>query len=115
MNPCFVVVENDRNLYSLVNSLPTIFPRCGVYSVILSGYSILFIVHDLEGYIQFTLNATIYPVMHYRNDFLIFNKTPAQAFTPPADEKKMGTNWIFVYYAVYGSGRGRCRDFLILK
>ena len=42
-------------------------------------------------------------------------KTPAQAFTPPADEKKMGTIWIFVYYAVYGSGRGRCRDFLVLK
>ena len=35
------------------------------------------------------------------------NKTPAQAFTPPADEKKMGTIWIFVYYAVNGSGRGR--------
>ena len=44
------------------------------------------------------------------------NKTPAQAFTPPANEKnKMGTIWIFVYYAVYGSGRGRCRDFLVLK
>ena len=42
-------------------------------------------------------------------------KTPAQAFTPPADEKKMGTIWIFVYYAVYGSGRGRCRGFLVLK
>ena len=46
---------------------------------------------------------------------LINDKTPAQAFTPPADEKKMGTIWIFVYYAVYGSGRGRCRDFLVLK
>ena len=45
----------------------------------------------------------------------LLNKTPAQAFTPPADEKKMGTIWIFVYYAVYGSGRGRCRDFLVLK
>ena len=44
-----------------------------------------------------------------------YNKTPAKAFTPPADEKKMGTIWIFVYYAVYGSGRGRCRDFLVLK
>ena len=44
-----------------------------------------------------------------------FNKTPAQAFTTPADEKKMGTIWIFVYYAVYSSGRGRCRDFLVLK
>ena len=43
------------------------------------------------------------------------NKTPARAFTPPADEKKMGTIWIFVYCAVYGSGRGRCRDFLVLK
>ena len=43
------------------------------------------------------------------------DKTPAQAFTPPADEKKMGTIWIFVYYAVYGSGRGRCKDFLVLK
>ena len=43
------------------------------------------------------------------------NKTPAQAFTPPADEKKMGTIWIFVYYAVYGSGRGRYTDFLVLK
>ena len=43
------------------------------------------------------------------------NKTPAQAFTPPADEEKMGTIWIFVYYAVYGSGRGRCRDFLVFK
>ena len=43
------------------------------------------------------------------------NKTPAKAFTPPADEKKMGTIWIFVYYAIYGSGRGRCRDFLVLK
>ena len=45
----------------------------------------------------------------------IVNKTPAQAFTPPANEKKMGTIWIFVHYAVYGSGRGRCRDFLVLK
>ena len=45
----------------------------------------------------------------------ILNKTPAKAFTPPADEKKMGTIWIFVYYAVYGSGRDRCRDFLVLK
>ena len=44
-----------------------------------------------------------------------YNKTPAQAFTPPADEKKMGTIWIFVHYAVYGSGTGRCRDFLVLK
>ena len=43
------------------------------------------------------------------------NKTPAQAFTPPADEKKMGAIWIFVYYVVYGSRRGRCRDFLVLK
>ena len=43
------------------------------------------------------------------------NKTPAQAFTPPADEKKMGTIWILVYYAVYSSGRGRYRDFLVLK
>ena len=43
------------------------------------------------------------------------DKTPAQAFTPPADEKKMGSIWIFVYYVVYGSGRGRCRDFLVLK
>ena len=39
----------------------------------------------------------------------------AQAFTPPADEKKMGTIWICVYYAVYGSGKGRCRNFLVLK
>ena len=36
----------------------------------------------------------------------IINKTPAQAFTPPVDEKKMGTIWIFGYY---GSGRSRCR------
>ena len=43
------------------------------------------------------------------------NKTPAQAFTPPADEKKMGTIWTLVCYAVYGSGRGRCRNFLVLK
>ena len=43
------------------------------------------------------------------------NKTPAQAFTPPADEKKMGTIWILVCYAVYGSERGRCRNFLVLK
>ena len=43
------------------------------------------------------------------------NKTPAQAFTPPADEKRVGTIWIFVYYALYGSGRGRCRDFLVLR
>ena len=41
------------------------------------------------------------------------NKTPAQAFTPPTDEKKMGTIWIFVYYAVYGSRRGR--NFLVLN
>ena len=46
---------------------------------------------------------------------LTINKTPAQAFTPPANEKKMGTIWIFVHYAVYGSSRGRCRDFLVLK
>ena len=43
------------------------------------------------------------------------NKTPGQAFTPPANEKKMGTIWIFVHYAVYGSGRGRCLGFLVLK
>ena len=53
------------------------------------------------------------PMVHRAH--LRINKTPAQAFTPPADEKKMGTIWIFVYYAVYGSGRGRCRDFLVLK
>ena len=46
---------------------------------------------------------------------LYINKTPTQAFTPPADEKKMGTIWIVVYYAVHGSGRGRCRNFLVLK
>ena len=46
---------------------------------------------------------------------LKLNKTPAKAFTPPADEMKMGTIWIFVYHAVYGSGKGRCRDFLVLK
>ena len=28
----------------------------------------------------------------------LLNKTPAQAFTPPANEKKMGTIWIFGYY-----------------
>ena len=44
---------------------------------------------------------------------LNYNKTPAQAFTPPTDEKKMGTIWIFVYYAVYGSRRGR--NFLVLN
>ena len=49
------------------------------------------------------------------NFTLSCSQMPAQAFTPPADEKKMGTIWIFVYYAVYGSGRGRCRDFLVLK
>ena len=44
------------------------------------------------------------------------NKTPAQAFTPPADEKKTGTIWIFVYYAVYGSGmQGQMQGFLGLK
>ena len=31
--------------------------------------------------------------------FLNLDKTPAQAFTPPADEKNMGTTWIFVYCA----------------
>ena len=39
--------------------------------------------------------------MTYYNDltkYSICNKTPAQAFTPPADKKKMGTNWTFVYY-----------------
>ena len=45
----------------------------------------------------------------------MYNKMPAQAFTPPTDEKKMGTIWIFVYYAVYGSRRGRCRNFLVLN
>ena len=39
-------------------------------------------------------------------NIVIYNKTSAQAFTPPADEKKMGTIWIFGYY---GSSRGRCR------
>ena len=56
----------------------------------------------------------VYSMLHYKHEFK-YNKTPAKAFTPPADEKKMGTIWIFVYYAVYGSGRGRCRDFLVLK
>ena len=59
---------------------------------------------------------TIYPLPKTtRPSRKKYNKTPAQAFTTPANEKKMGTIWIFVYYAVYGSGRGRCRDFLVLK
>ena len=29
--------------------------------------------------------------------------------------RKLGTIWIFVHYAIYSSGRGRCRDFLVLK
>ena len=66
MNLCFVGVENDRNLYSLVNCSPAIFLRCRVSSV-------LIMMHDLKGYIQFTLNTIIYPVMHYRNDLSIFN------------------------------------------
>ena len=63
---------------------------------------------------SFSTTFTQFCIDYEINDFCI-NKTPAQAFTPPADEKKMGTIWIFVYYAVYGSGRGRCRDFLVLK
>ena len=48
----------------------------------------------------------------YVNEFSQ-NKTPAQAFSLPADEKKMGTIWIFGYY---GSGRGRSMQiFLCLK
>ena len=54
-------------------------------------------------------------IINLRGVSIKLNKTPAQAFTPPADEKKMGTIWIFVYYAVYGSGRDRCRVFLVLK
>ena len=50
------------------------------------------------------------------NSQLKTNKTPAQAFTPPADEKKMGTIWIFVYYAVYANvGQGQMQGFLGLK
>ena len=52
-----------------------------------------------------TRNAAL---LHKKFNRTNYNKTPAEAFTPPADEKKMGTIWIFVYY---GSGRGRCRDF----
>ena len=36
--------------------------------------------------------------------YSLINKTPARAFTPPADEKKMGTIWIFVPGRLY---RGR--------
>ena len=43
------------------------------------------------------------------------NKKPAKAFTPPTDKKKIGTIWIFGYYAVYGSRRGRCRNLLVLN
>ena len=32
------------------------------------------------------------------------NKTPAEAFTPPADEKQIDTNWTFVYYDSGGDG-----------
>ena len=42
------------------------------------------------------------------------NKTPTQAFTPPADEKKMGTIWIFRYYGSTAQA-GADADFLGLK
>ena len=41
------------------------------------------------------------------------NKTPTQAFTPPADEKKMGTIWIFGYYLFFGLKVGEGLDFQI--
>ena len=40
---------------------------------------------------------------------LCLNKTPAEAFTPPADEKQIDTNWTLVYY---GSGRDGSQAFL---
>ena len=39
-------------------------------------------------------------------------ETPDQ---PSTSILSYGSIWIFVYYALYGSGRGRCRDFLVLK
>ena len=46
----------------------------------------------------------------------IWDKTPAQAFTPPTDEKKMGTIWIFVYYVRrLRLSQGQMQGFLGLK
>ena len=45
--------------------------------------------------------------------YRIYNKTPTQAFTPPAYEKKMGTIWIFGYYLLLGLKVGEGLDFQI--
>ena len=57
---------------------------------------------------SFALRTFSRSFLHY----LHVHKTPAQAFTPPADEKKVGTIWIFGYY---GSGRGQMQIFFCLK
>ena len=44
-------------------------------------------------------------------NLLLTRRLHRRSLRLPTRRKK----WIFVYYAVYGSGRGRCRDFLVLK
>ena len=94
-------VPYDFACPKLQNELPKrICPKCGCYFATIKSKT-----HHISDCHR---NQQVCLEMKY-------NKTPAKAFTPPADEKKMGAIWIFVYYAVYGSGRGRCRDFLVLK
>ena len=44
--------------------------------------------------------------------YTIYEYSPLQLSTLGTP---LGTIWIFVYYAVYGSRRGRCRNFLVLN
>ena len=63
-------------------------------------------------YIDCIIHAAILTLKHTTTD-LNRNKTPTQAFTPPADEKKMGTIWIFGYYLFFGLKVGEGLDFQI--
>ena len=96
------VTNNSQTLIDLcVTNTPDKVRASSVLSIGISDHSLVYLVRK---------STCSKPVVN-----LSVNKTPAQAFTPPADEKKMGKIWIFVHYAVYDSGRGRCSDFLVLK
>ena len=66
---------------------------------------------------------SLYELSHFRHPTIVNrrhgletqNKTPAQAFTPPADEKKMGTIWIFASTTPSTAQAGADAGFLGLK
>ena len=57
-----------------------------------------------------TLFESEQTVQLYTREWVMYNKTPAQAFTPPA-EKKMGKKWTFMHNCT-GRGKHEVANFL---